>query len=161
MTMKTRSLLVVVLVLVVLIQLAAASGSGKKTTKKVDRRCHSGDKAALLAVKSALGNPYHFGHLGTHPFRHCQALQPFSPHHLMDWGISFNLSSTVAAMPDQLYFSHNAIYGGIPAQVANPTNLQFFNVSYNRLYGQIPAGDNMSRCDVFSFQHNKMQLPTV
>ncbi|KAK3137783.1 hypothetical protein QOZ80_5BG0457200 [Eleusine coracana subsp. coracana] len=76
-------------------------------------------------------------------------------------GFSFNLSSTVAAMPDQLYFSHNAIYGGIPAQVANPTNLQFFNVSYNRLYGQIPAGDNMSRCDVFSFQHNKMQLPTV
>ena len=69
---------------------------------------------------------------------------------------SFNLSGV--GLPEQLYFvdvSHNAISGGIPAEVANLTNLQFFNVSYNRLCGAVPTGGHMERFDLFSFQHNK------
>ncbi|KAL6624572.1 hypothetical protein ACP70R_031893 [Stipagrostis hirtigluma subsp. patula] len=68
----------------------------------------------------------------------------------------FNLSGV--QLPEQLYFldvSHNDISGGIPVQVANLTNLQFFNVSYNRLCGEVPAGGNMARFDAYSFQHNK------
>jgi Leucine-rich repeat (LRR) protein len=70
--------------------------------------------------------------------------------------LSFNLSGV--ELPEQLYFvdvSHNAIYGGIPAQVANLTNLQFFNVSYNRLCGGVPTGGNMARFDAYNYQHNK------
>jgi hypothetical protein len=69
---------------------------------------------------------------------------------------SFDLSGV--GLPEQLYFvdvSHNAITGGIPAEVANLTNLQFFNVSYNRLCGAVPTGGNMERFDLFNFQHNK------
>ncbi|KQK07443.1 polygalacturonase inhibitor [Brachypodium distachyon] len=70
--------------------------------------------------------------------------------------LDFDLSAVV--FPDGIYFldvSHNAIRGGIPAQVADLGNLQFFNVSYNRLCGQVPAGGNMERLDVYNFQHNK------
>lgn len=70
--------------------------------------------------------------------------------------LSFKLSGV--EFPEQLYFmdvSHNAIRGGIPAQVANLTNLQFFNVSYNKMCGAVPSGGNMARFDVYSFQHNK------
>ncbi|KAJ1261139.1 hypothetical protein BS78_09G005200, partial [Paspalum vaginatum] len=70
--------------------------------------------------------------------------------------LGFNLSGV--EMPEQLYFvdvSHNAIYGGIPAQVAALGNLQFFNVSYNRLCGAVPTGGNMGRFDAYSYQHNK------
>uniref|UniRef100_A0A0A9BRE5 Leucine-rich repeat-containing N-terminal plant-type domain-containing protein n=1 Tax=Arundo donax TaxID=35708 RepID=A0A0A9BRE5_ARUDO len=50
--------------------------------------------------------------------------------------------------------SHNAIHGGIPAQVANLTQLMFFNVSYNHLCGEVPTNMAIS-FDVYSFQHNK------
>ncbi|WVZ95680.1 LOW QUALITY PROTEIN: hypothetical protein U9M48_041414 [Paspalum notatum var. saurae] len=69
---------------------------------------------------------------------------------------AFNLSGV--ELPEQLDFldlSHNAIYGGIPAQVATLGNLQFFNVSYNRLCGAVPTGGNMGRFDAYSYQHNK------
>ncbi|TVU18428.1 hypothetical protein EJB05_34529, partial [Eragrostis curvula] len=69
---------------------------------------------------------------------------------------SFNLSGV--GLPEQLGFmdvSHNAIYGGIPPQVANLTNLQQFNVSYNRLCGEVPTGGNMDRFDAYNYQHNK------
>jgi Leucine-rich repeat (LRR) protein len=69
---------------------------------------------------------------------------------------SFNLSGV--ELPEQLILldvSHNAIYGGIPAQVANLTNLNFFNVSYNRLCGAVPAGGNMASFDAYSYQHNR------
>ncbi|KAF7032770.1 hypothetical protein CFC21_043913, partial [Triticum aestivum] len=68
----------------------------------------------------------------------------------------FDLSGVV--LPEQLYFvdvSHNAIHGSIPAQVANLSNLQFFNVSYNRLCGPVPTGGTMARFDLYNFQHNK------
>ncbi|XP_062232450.1 polygalacturonase inhibitor-like [Phragmites australis] len=69
---------------------------------------------------------------------------------------SFDLSGV--ELPERLYsvdVSHNAIYGGIPAQVANVTSMQFFNVSYNRLCGAVPTGGNMARFDAYSYQHNK------
>ncbi|KAF8725585.1 hypothetical protein HU200_020122 [Digitaria exilis] len=71
-------------------------------------------------------------------------------------GFSFNLSGV--ELPAQLSgmdLSHNAIYGGIPAQVANLSNLVLFNVSYNRLCGEVPTGGNMGRFDAYSYQHNK------
>ncbi|KAM0911670.1 hypothetical protein ACQ4PT_013289 [Festuca glaucescens] len=70
--------------------------------------------------------------------------------------LSFNLSSV--EFPEQLTYadlSHNAIVGGVPAQVANLTNLQLFNVSYNRMCGEVPAGGNMARFDRYSYLHNK------
>jgi Leucine-rich repeat (LRR) protein len=51
--------------------------------------------------------------------------------------------------------SHNGIRGGIPAQVANLANLQQFNVSFNRLCGEVPTGGNMARFDRYSYLHNK------
>ena len=39
----------------ILVLLAAASAAAAAAS-----RCHTGDKAALLAIKAALGNPYHF-----------------------------------------------------------------------------------------------------
>uniref|UniRef100_A0ACD5YNQ9 Uncharacterized protein n=1 Tax=Avena sativa TaxID=4498 RepID=A0ACD5YNQ9_AVESA len=68
----------------------------------------------------------------------------------------FDLSRVV--FPEQLDFvdvSHNAISGGIPAQVANLTYLQYFNVSYNRLCGALPTGGRMAQFDLYDFQHNK------
>ncbi|KAG0516433.1 hypothetical protein BDA96_09G002800 [Sorghum bicolor] len=68
----------------------------------------------------------------------------------------FNLSTV--ELPEQLIsldLSHNAIYGGIPAQVANLTNLHFFNVSYNRLCGAVPTGGNTASFDASSYQHNR------
>uniref|UniRef100_A0A0D9WBT0 Leucine-rich repeat-containing N-terminal plant-type domain-containing protein n=1 Tax=Leersia perrieri TaxID=77586 RepID=A0A0D9WBT0_9ORYZ len=70
--------------------------------------------------------------------------------------LSFDMSRL--QLPDRFGFldvSHNAVYGGIPAQMANLTNLQMLNVSYNRMCGQIPAGGNMARFDAYCFQHNK------
>lgn len=70
--------------------------------------------------------------------------------------LSFDLSSV--EFPEEMQamdVSHNAIRGGIPAQVANVTNLGWlrFNVSYNKLCGQVPAA--LARLDVYNFQHNK------
>ncbi|XP_062232431.1 polygalacturonase inhibitor-like [Phragmites australis] len=71
---------------------------------------------------------------------------------------AFSFDLSVVELPEQLDsvdLSHNAIYGGIPAQVANLSNLQFFNVSYNRLCGAVPTGGNMARFDAYCYQHNK------
>ncbi|RCV15620.1 hypothetical protein SETIT_3G071600v2, partial [Setaria italica] len=70
--------------------------------------------------------------------------------------LSFNFSSV--ELPEHLYFmtiSHNDIYGGIPAEVAKLTSLNFFNVSYNRLCGPVPTGGNMAWFDVYNYQHNE------
>ncbi|KAK3141002.1 hypothetical protein QOZ80_5AG0408800 [Eleusine coracana subsp. coracana] len=70
----------------------------------------------------------------------------------------FAFSLTGAELPEQLSFldlSHNGIRGRIPEQLANLTNLKAFNVSYNKLCGQVPGGGIMSRFDAYSFQHNK------
>ncbi|TKW24794.1 hypothetical protein SEVIR_3G073200v4 [Setaria viridis] len=69
---------------------------------------------------------------------------------------SFNLSGV--ELPEKitsLDLSHNAIYGGIPAQVANLSNQLFFNVSYNQLCGAVPTGGIMARFDAYIYQHNK------
>nr|CAB3463561.1 unnamed protein product [Digitaria exilis] len=71
---------------------------------------------------------------------------------------AFSFDLTGVELPEQLDVldvSHNAIYGGIPAGVANLTNLQLFNVSYNRLCGPVPTGGNLGRFDAYSYQHNK------
>ncbi|CAN6453851.1 unnamed protein product [Victoria cruziana] len=67
----------------------------------------------------------------------------------------FNLSGMV--FPYGLWildFSHNMIYGSIPTQITEVPNLQQFNVSYNRLCGEIPQGGNMQKLDVSSYMHN-------
>uniref|UniRef100_A0A0D9WBS5 Leucine-rich repeat-containing N-terminal plant-type domain-containing protein n=1 Tax=Leersia perrieri TaxID=77586 RepID=A0A0D9WBS5_9ORYZ len=71
-------------------------------------------------------------------------------------GFVFNMSGVV--FDEEVTYvdvSHNAIRGGVPAQVANLTSLQMFNVSYNKMCGQIPAGENMARFDAYCYQHNK------
>jgi Leucine-rich repeat (LRR) protein len=69
--------------------------------------------------------------------------------------LSFNMSGLrLTRRLDSLDLSHNMIYGGIPAVVANLTNLQVFNVSYNRLCGAVPVGA-AARYDLYSFAHNK------
>ncbi|KAK6941885.1 Leucine-rich repeat-containing N-terminal, plant-type [Dillenia turbinata] len=52
--------------------------------------------------------------------------------------------------------NHNKIYGSIPQQLAN-NELQFLNVSYNRLCGQIPTGGTgrLQEFDEYSYFHNK------
>ncbi|KAK6941889.1 Leucine-rich repeat-containing N-terminal, plant-type [Dillenia turbinata] len=72
--------------------------------------------------------------------------------------LSFDLSKTV--FPTRLIYldlNHNNIYGSIPHQLAN-IELQFFNVSYNRLCGKIPTGGTgrlQSRFDEYCYFHNK------
>ncbi|KAF8701683.1 hypothetical protein HU200_033449 [Digitaria exilis] len=72
---------------------------------------------------------------------------------------SFNLSGV--ELPEQIngaLLSHNAIYGGIPAQFGDVAHLYALNVSYNRLCGEVPSSlmpGQSSSSDVFCFQHNK------
>ncbi|XP_008795755.1 polygalacturonase inhibitor-like [Phoenix dactylifera] len=56
---------------------------------------------------------------------------------------------------DSVDLNHNRIYGSIPNQITKLANLQFFNVSYNRLCGEIPVGGNMGRFDEYCYLHNK------
>jgi Leucine-rich repeat (LRR) protein len=70
--------------------------------------------------------------------------------------LRFDLSGV--EFPENLTYvdlSHNGIRGAIPAQVATLDNLQQFNVSFNRLCGEVPAGGNMARFDRYSYLHNK------
>ncbi|WVZ71317.1 hypothetical protein U9M48_019913 [Paspalum notatum var. saurae] len=65
---------------------------------------------------------------------------------------SFDLSHV--ELPERINnfdVSHNAMYGGIPPQVANLTNVHNFNVSYNRLCGAVPTGGHMDRFDAYSY----------
>ncbi|KAF8667081.1 hypothetical protein HU200_053260 [Digitaria exilis] len=69
-----------------------------------------------------------------------------------------HFSLTGVELPEEVSFvdlSHNAIRGRVPAQVASLSNLQLFNVSYNRLCGVVPTGGVMARFDAYSYQHNK------
>lgn len=56
-----------------------------------------------------------------------------------------------------LDLNHNRIYGSIPKGFTADDNffLQFFNVSYNRLCGQIPVGGKLQKFDYSSYFHNK------
>ena len=69
---------------------------------------------------------------------------------------SFDLSKVV--IPKDVFIldlSHNKIYGSLPPSLAELSNLQQFNVSYNRLCGPIPTGGNLDRFDKYCFAHNK------
>ncbi|KAL0464392.1 UNVERIFIED_CONTAM: Chaperone protein dnaJ GFA2, mitochondrial [Sesamum latifolium] len=60
---------------------------------------------------------------------------------------------------DVLDISHNKIYGSIPPQITDAVHLQFLNVSYNRLCGEIPTGWRQryrsGGWDNTSFFHNR------
>lgn len=69
--------------------------------------------------------------------------------------LSFDLSKM--EFPTSLIsldLNHNKVYGKLP-QGLIAVNLQFFNVSYNRLCGQIPVGGKLQSFDVSSYFHNK------
>ncbi|KAL6598289.1 hypothetical protein ACP70R_046454 [Stipagrostis hirtigluma subsp. patula] len=86
--------------------------------------CDKSDTAALLAVKSALGDP--------------PALSDWnSTVSCCDWsGISCDAAT--GRVTDLTLFSLN-ISAPVPAAIANLTALRVINLAYNRLYGSIPA----------------------
>ncbi|CAA7026863.1 unnamed protein product [Microthlaspi erraticum] len=53
-----------------------------------------------------------------------------------------------------LNLNHNGITGNIPVQWTE-TPLQSFDVSYNRLCGQIPSGGSLQKFDSYVYAHNK------
>ncbi|XP_010557933.1 PREDICTED: polygalacturonase inhibitor 1-like [Tarenaya hassleriana] len=53
-----------------------------------------------------------------------------------------------------LDLNHNKIFGSIPVQLTEAP-LQFFNVSYNMLCGNIPAGGALQKFDYSAYFHNK------
>ncbi|KAJ8448498.1 hypothetical protein Cgig2_012142 [Carnegiea gigantea] len=59
---------------------------------------------------------------------------------------SFNISEVVFLKD---------IYGTLPLSLAKLSNLQLFNVSYNRLCGPIPTGGNLDRFNKYCYAHNK------
>ncbi|KAG4913035.1 hypothetical protein JHK82_053618 [Glycine max] len=54
-----------------------------------------------------------------------------------------------------LDLNHNQITGSIPVGLTAVDFLQGFNVSYNRLCGEIPQGGRLQKFDVYSYFHNK------
>ncbi|XP_028808709.1 polygalacturonase inhibitor-like [Neltuma alba] len=54
-----------------------------------------------------------------------------------------------------LDLNHNMIYGKLPEGLKAVDFLQMFNVSYNRMCGEIPQGGRLQRFDVYSYFHNK------
>ncbi|CAN0927684.1 Polygalacturonase inhibitor [Linum grandiflorum] len=68
----------------------------------------------------------------------------------------FDLGKVAAFPPNMsnLDLNHNKIYGKIPAALAK-LELQLFNVSYNRLCGEIPAGGQLQRFDSTAYFHNR------
>ncbi|KAL4339669.1 hypothetical protein GQ457_08G016420 [Hibiscus cannabinus] len=53
-----------------------------------------------------------------------------------------------------LDLNHNKIMGSIPARLTE-LDLQFLNVSYNRLCGQIPVGGRLQSFDYSTYFHNR------
>ncbi|KAK4272566.1 hypothetical protein QN277_021105 [Acacia crassicarpa] len=69
--------------------------------------------------------------------------------------LAFNLSKVVfPSSLTSLDLNHNKVYGGLPQQLTE-LNLQYLNVSYNRLCGQIPVGGKLQSFDIYSYLHNK------
>ncbi|CAL1389272.1 unnamed protein product [Linum trigynum] len=65
--------------------------------------------------------------------------------------------SKVAVFPPNmtsLDMNHNKIYGSIPAAAVD-SDLQFLNVSYNRLCGKIPTGGQLQSFDSSAYFHNR------
>ncbi|KAI3782523.1 hypothetical protein L2E82_12573 [Cichorium intybus] len=53
-----------------------------------------------------------------------------------------------------LDLNHNRIYGSLPGTLTG-LKLQTWNVSYNKLCGEIPAGGNLQKYDNTAYFHNK------
>ncbi|KAL5545519.1 hypothetical protein UlMin_005206 [Ulmus minor] len=51
--------------------------------------------------------------------------------------------------------NHNKIFGSLPVGLTALDNLQGFNVSYNRLCGEIPVGGKLQSFDDTSYFHNR------
>ncbi|KVI12071.1 polygalacturonase inhibitor-like [Cynara cardunculus var. scolymus] len=68
----------------------------------------------------------------------------------------FNFSKIIQfpASLSALDLNHNRIYGSLPETLTG-LNLQKWNVSYNRLCGQIPAGGNLQKYDNTAYFHNR------
>ncbi|KAI3772560.1 hypothetical protein L6452_03749 [Arctium lappa] len=68
----------------------------------------------------------------------------------------FNFSKVVEfpASLSALDLNHNRIYGSLPTTLTG-VNLQRWNVSYNRLCGEIPAGGNLQKYDNTAYFHNR------
>ncbi|KAL8515666.1 hypothetical protein ACS0TY_014372 [Phlomoides rotata] len=54
-----------------------------------------------------------------------------------------------------LDLNHNRITGSLPEKMVKLVNLQFFNVSYNRLCGKIPVGGALQRMGENAYFHNR------
>ncbi|EEC75549.1 hypothetical protein OsI_12188 [Oryza sativa Indica Group] len=106
------------ILLAVLLVAAAA------TTEADGALCDKSDKAALLAVKSALGNP--------------PALSVWnSSTPCCSWdGVSCD--AITGRVTELTVFALN-ISAPVPAAIANLTKLQILNLAYNQLYGPIPS----------------------
>ena len=67
----------------------------------------------------------------------------------------FDLTKVVfPASLTSLDLNHNMVTGRLPAGLAS-LDLQFLNVSYNRLCGQIPTGGKLQSFDITSYFHNR------
>ncbi|EAZ27444.1 hypothetical protein OsJ_11393 [Oryza sativa Japonica Group] len=106
------------ILLAVLLVAAAA------TTEADGALCDKSDKAALLAVKSALGNP--------------PALSVWnSSTPCCSWdGVSCD--AITGRVTELTVFALN-ISAPVPAAIANLTKLQILNLAYNQLYGPFPS----------------------
>ncbi|XP_074310252.1 polygalacturonase inhibitor-like [Silene latifolia] len=72
--------------------------------------------------------------------------------------LSFNMSNLEfgsVLVLNRIDLNHNKIFGSLPKSLEDLPNLQFFNVSYNRLCGTIPTGGQLSQFDKYSYIHNK------
>ena len=70
--------------------------------------------------------------------------------------LEFDLSKVVFSTSlISLDLNHNRMTGSIPEQLTQLDNLQLFNVSYNRLCGQIPIGGKLQSFDTTSYFHNR------
>lgn len=70
---------------------------------------------------------------------------------------SFEFDLSKVEFPDSLTnldLSINKIFGSLPAGLTQ-LNLQFLNVSYNNLCGQIPQGGKLQSFDSTAYDHNK------
>lgn len=55
---------------------------------------------------------------------------------------------------ENLDLNHNKIFGNLPVEMTE-LRLQFLNVSYNRLCGQIPVGGRLQSYDATEYFHNR------
>ncbi|MGI4370284.1 hypothetical protein ACR2V4_27215, partial [Klebsiella pneumoniae] len=67
----------------------------------------------------------------------------------------FDLSKVVFPQSlTSLDLNHNKIYGSLPVGLTT-LDLQYLNVSYNRLCGRIPTGGKLQSFDQTSYFHNR------